>query len=292
MGSRRVRLTLLVCVPLWFAVSLAVGRAWAQVATQDVDDQAGIDPRVEARALFAEGLDLVELEDWVQAEDRFRRVLALHSSHVAAYNLASALVHLGRLVEAAEVLRSISRAQDADAQTRDAAQQLLRQTEPRIGSLIIRISGDMSDVQFALDDKPLELSARVETISVDPGAHVVTAHRDAARLAVGHAIVGGTSPLQVEMSLELPAAVAPPVQAARSSSSRMGPDARALTGANPVRAEPRADDEGGVAWWLWAVGGVAVAAAAAVTVGVAVSGAPATPVAGNTDPPLVRGRVQ
>lgn len=290
-GSRRVRLALLVCVPVWFVACVPADRACAQAAQAALEGEgAAADARTQARALFAEGLELVEREDWAQAEDRFRRVLELHSSHVAAYNLASALVHLGRLVEAAEVLRSITRAEDVDAQTREAAQQLLRETEPRIGSLTIRITGDMTAVQFTLDDKPLELTARVETISVDPGAHVVSARRGTAQLALRDAIVGGTDSLQVEMLLELPAPIATVAQLPHAVPSRHEPDARTLTGADLARAEQR--EGGGVPWWLWAAGGVAIAAAAAVTVAIAASGSEATPIAGTTDPPLVRGRVR
>ena len=61
-----------------------------------------VDPTTEeARRLFAEGIEFVEQERWAEAEERFRRVLVLRGSQVVAYNLASALEHLGRFVEAA-----------------------------------------------------------------------------------------------------------------------------------------------------------------------------------------------
>ena len=54
----------------------------------------------EVRALFDEGLDSSNRRSWSQAEDRFRRCLAIRRSPVIEYNLASALQAQGELVEA------------------------------------------------------------------------------------------------------------------------------------------------------------------------------------------------
>ncbi len=282
LGSRRGWVAFLVCVPLW-----AAGQAGAQPVS------AGSDASVEqARQLFTEGLEFVEADDWVQAEERFRRVLALRSSHVVAYNLASALLNLGHPVEAAELLRSILRAADVDAATRDAAQQLLLATEPQIGTLTIRVSGDMTGVRFALDDKPLEVSAQVHTISVDPGEHSLTAHREGTPLAFERVVIGGGAPLQVEVAVELPAQLVrerPPVRAAAV------PRRPAPVAATALAPEPATDEveSSGSGIWLWAAGGAALATAAAVITVVLVSaGGEAMPVAGDTDPPFVRGRVR
>jgi hypothetical protein len=214
--------------------------------------------------------------------------VALRSSHVASYNLASALVHLQRLVEAAEILRSILRASDVDAPTREAAQQLLLQTEPGIGSLTVRISGDMHGVSFLLDSRPLELTAQVQTISVDPGEHVLVAQRAEKQLAVVRATVGGRAPLQAELLVELPPALAP------SQAVRTLPGARREPGPPPRRTEQdESADSGAMPVWLWAAGGMAVAAAAVVTVlVVAGQGEAPQPVEGDTEPKLVQGRVR
>jgi hypothetical protein len=280
--SCRGWLALLACVPLWFA-----GAAAAQSGASGGRLDTSVD---EARQLFGEGLDFVGQEDWVQAEERFRRVLALRSSHVVAYNLASALVHLGRPVEAAELLRSILRAGDADAPTRDAAQQLLNVTEPQIGTLTIRVSGDRSGVRFALDDKRLELTGQVLTISVDPGEHTLTAHRAQTPLAFERVAIGGKAPLQAELAIDLPAQIAPE----RRYISDVRKPARTAPGAAVALAPPRAEESSssGPGWWLWAGGGAAVAAAAVITVVLVSSGAEVDPVAGDTDPPFVRGRVR
>jgi hypothetical protein len=252
----------------------------------------------QARVLFNEGLQFVEHEDWVQAESRFRSVLMLKSSQVVAYNLASALTHLGRYMEAAELLRAVVRDPAVEASTRDAAQQLLSETEPKIGVLTLRVSGDMQGARVQLDGTALELSEQILTISVDPGEHHVVVERDGGVVASETVQVGGASPLQAELTLALPARIAPnavakaahPAQPRASDASAVGPAAPPVTAPD----EPR-DDEGGGSilgeWWLWAaVGTVAVGGAVA---GVLIaSRGPADPVSGDTSPAVVRGTVK
>lgn len=245
----------------------------------------------EARRLFAEGLGFVEREDWVQAEERFRRVLALRSSHVASYNLASALVHLERLVEAAELLRSILRAGDVDPATREAARQLLSDTEPRIGTLTVRVTGDTSATRFTLDGKPIELTAHVQTLAVDAGAHELNALRAGSVVAAQRVTVGGGEPLQVEVELALPALIAP-AEAVQPPPPEPTPAPRPAVRTTLAYEPPEESTSSNV--WLWVAGGGAVvAAAAAVTIALLLSGSEqAAPVAGDTDPAVIRGRVR
>lgn len=243
----------------------------------------------EARRLFAEGLAFVEQGNWVSAEERFRRVLAQRSSHVVVYNLASALVHLDRLVEGAELLRSILRAADADAETREAAQQLLSETEPRIGTLTVRVSGDATFTAFTLDDKPIELTAQVQTIAVDPGEHRIAALREGAEVASQRVVLGNGQVLQAEVELVLPALITP--QQALRPEPALPPRRVAPPAPRPLRDDEA--DEGGSSFWLWAGGGAVVVAAAAVTLALVLGGSEeAAPVAGDTDPGFIRGRVR
>ena len=193
----------------WLALFLVCCAPWVPVAARAQEPAADASSVDAARRLFAEGLAFVELGNWVSAEERFRQVLAQRSSHVVVYNLASALVHLDRPVEGAELLRSILRAADADAETREAAQQLLSETEPRIGTLTVRVSGDATFTAFTLDDKPIELTAQVQTIAVDPGEHRIAALRDGAEVASQRVALGNGQLLQAEVELLLPALIAP-----------------------------------------------------------------------------------
>jgi hypothetical protein len=280
---RRGWLTLVLCAPIWVAAPLRAQPT--EVPAAPSNEQA----TDQARQLFNEGLGFVEQEDWAQAEDRFRHVLALRSSHVVSYNLASALTHLGRLVESSELLRAIVRDSSADATTHDAATQLLSEIEARIGTLTIRLLGDADGASVSLDDKPLELSGQVQTTAVDPGEHRVVVQRDGVGVAQKSVTVGDPAPLQVEIALELPPRVAP------------GAAAQTMTGANtqPERSSqaiaerglPERESRSVLSrWWFWAGVG-ALVAGGVVTALIAAPSAKATPVAGDTDPPVIHGRV-
>lgn len=260
-----------------------------------------------ARWLFEEGLKFVAAKDWRGAEDRFRRVIALRASHVAAYNLASALDHLGHPVESAELLRAILRDPAAPRDTRDAAEQLLAQVEPGIGTVTVRANGDATDCDLTLDDKPQGLDAFGRAIAVDPGAHSIVVHRDGAVLVLREVRVGGNQPLRVETTIDIAprAGASPPATAAPAPAPILTPVAPAAPPAETAdtrvarsvsNTPPRDDDDddgGGVVeqWWFWAGAG-AVAVGAAVVAVVLVSNArEADPVAGDANPAVVRGMV-
>ena len=253
----------------------------------------------EARKLFAEGLEFVESEDWVQAEERFRRVLAMRGSHVVAYNLASALEHLGRLVEAAELLRPVARDASVEPRTKAAAERLLAQVEPRIGSLTVRLSGDSHGALVRLDDKQVQISEQVLTVSVDPGSHRVVVERDGVIVASRTIQVGDADSLQSSIAIEVP----PRLGASRAAASEPRDDRPRLpfgTLSQPTHAPqgavdpgpPPADDEDSLfeSPWLWVGVGV-VAIGAGVTLALLLSEEDVKPVGGDTDPPVIHGRV-
>lgn len=254
----------------------------------------------EARRLFAEGLEFVEDQDWVQAEERFRRVLATRGSHVVAYNLASALEHLGRLVEAAELLRPVARDASVEPRTKVAAERLLAQIEPRIGSLTVRLSGDSQGALVRLDDKQVQISEQVLTVSVDPGAHRVVVERDGVIVASRTVQVGGDGALQTSLAIEIPPRMAVPGGSGTGSAAKttipLGslrpPGTQAPKAALDPRPAPRDDEQDSLlsSPWLWAGIGV-VAIGAGVTTVLLLSGDQAAPVRGDTDPPVVHGKV-
>ncbi len=262
---------------------------------------AGLDETTEeARRLFAEGLDFVEGEDWAQAEERFRRVLAMRGSHVVAYNLASALEHLGRLVEAAELLRPVARDATVEPRTQVAAERLLAQIEPRIGSLTVRLSGDSQAALVRLDDKQVQISEQVLTVSVDPGAHRVVVERDGVIVASQTVQVGGDASLQSSIAIDVPPRLTAVGGAlsAKPGSSRLPLGSLTPEGSRAPRAAidsdrpAPADEDDSVlgAWWLWTAVGVVVVGAGVTVAMIAMDEDP-KPVRGDTDPPVVRGRV-
>jgi hypothetical protein len=249
----------------------------------------------QARLLFSEGLQYVENEDWVQAEARFRGVLLLRASHVVAYNLASALSHLGRLMEAAELLRGIVRDASAEPSARSAAEQLLAETEQRIGTLTLRVAGDSAGAVVTLDGSRLELG-EILTISVDPGEHRVMVERDS-RLVTSETVqIGGAAPLQVSLTLNLPPRIVPVAVARAAQPARQAPPGSAV-GARTAPSDSAGDDDDSgdsifESWWLWTAVGAVAAGGAITGILIARGGDDADPISGDTDPPLLRGTVK
>lgn len=254
-------------------------------AAPSADAQAQLD---QARKLFEEGLAHVEAGNWVAAEQAFRSVLALRSSPVVAYNLASALARLGRLIESAEMLRAIVRDNTVDAATRDPAQHLLNEIEPQIGSITVRVLGSTENLVLRLDERTLGAGELIQAISVDPGVHLVLAEREGKTLASQEVKVGGAAPLIAEVTLDL----------REKPKAEVVPDLRVSE--LPREEQPRQTqhtDESSV-WsspWLWSSAAAVVLVTVGVIAVVALSsgGDPelADPVTGTTDPPVIRGRV-
>jgi hypothetical protein len=252
----------------------------ASAAADAAADAASLD---QARDLFEQGLQQVEAGDWAGAEQSFRRVLAVKSSAVVSYNLASALARLGRLIESADLLRIVVRDPSVDVGTRDPAQQLLAEIEAQIGSLTVRVQGDGHELVLQLDGRVLSQGELVQTVSVDPGEHVVLASRKGKTLATETVQVGGRAPLKAEVLFDLREKIV----------AKPKPDPRVSQ--LPEEREPRSSSDQDSIWaspWLWAGAGAVVVAGVVIVAAVALGGETTfeRPVSGDTDPPVIRGR--
>lgn len=280
---------LIALLALWLAIC-AVPSAHAQELAPEPAPAAGDAAQLDqARKLFEEGLAHVEVGNWVEAEQAFRRVLTLRSSPVVTYNLASALARLGRLIESAEMLRAIVRDNTVDAATRDPAQSLLAEIEPQIGSLTVRVLGDTDGLLLRLDERTLGTGELIQAISVDPGVHLVVAERDGKVLASQEVKVGGAAPLIAEVTLDLrepeqPMPIAPDLRVSKLPSEERPRDTR-----------PSDESSAWSSPWLWGGAAAVVLVTVGVIAAIALSsgGDPelADPVSGTTDPPIIRGRV-
>jgi len=229
----------------------------------------------QARALYEEGVAAAESEQWALAADRFERAQSLRPSAATAYNLAAALDHLGRLVEAAEVLRAMLRDESTPAQVRTAANTSLARIEPRIATLTIHVSGASDDTRIVLDGVPLKPLQLDVGIPVDPGMHVIAAWRD--RTSLEEKSVTAAEGTSTELTLAIPAEV----PASAAATTRAAPDltvptatsiAPTTTPTTPSR-HARRDDSVLSQWWFWtAVGLVVGGAAVTATVMVAQEG--------------------
>jgi hypothetical protein len=247
-----------------------------------------------ARVLFAEGLDFVAKQDWWNAADRFKQVRAIKSSPVVSYNLASALAEVGQLVESSKLLTQLLGDSQADAETRRAAQLLLSKIEPNIGSLSINVYGNSDGCSFTLDGQPIEIVNGAASQRVDVGPHKVTVERDGETILNPQVTVGGALPLHAQLSLEIPAKQKPqpvarlePTRARLPPSPRKEPELRLTTPAPAPRDEGEDDESVFEQWWLWAGAGAVVAGGVVAALVLTRSDDP-TPVAGDTNPPVIR----
>ncbi|MBI2894836.1 MAG: hypothetical protein HYY06_14875 [Deltaproteobacteria bacterium] len=223
---------------------------------------AGAQPSEEdtaaARVLFEEGRRLASEESWSEAADRFRRALSLRASPAIRYNLAVALEHIGKLVEASEQLRLAAREAPERDPARRPAEQLLASIGPRIGRLTVYVEADLAGAEVLLDGRPLAAALFGVATPVDPGVHVVTVRRGAAERSREVEISEGG-----EARLTAPELPASPAAGTSRPGFVAGP-------ASDRRDEPAPVGQGGVSWPL------VLAGAGLVGGGVAVDLAPSS----------------
>jgi hypothetical protein len=288
-----------------FVVLVALGRAAsaqhglppvpppvAPAQTQHVEQPAAEPSEADlerARVLFTQGLDFVAQHDWRAAAERFEQVLAIRSSPVVSYNLASALAEQGERVESSKLLTQLLGDVQADAETRRAALLLLNKIEPQIGTLSISVYGNSKDCSFTLDGEPLEIAGAALSLRVDVGDHTVTVERDGLTILSPQVTIGGTSPMLAQLALEIPPRPRP--MQVTLPPPRKAVDLQLSRPKNPPRREEPRDDESVLEpWWLWAGAGAIVAGAVVATL-VLTSSDEAKPIAGDTDPAWIRTRV-
>lgn len=211
----------------------------------------------QARSLYEEGVAAAESADWDLAADRFRRAQSLRPSAATAFNLAAALEHVGKLVEAGELLRSVLRVPDCPVAVENAAQTLLSDIEPRLAALTIHLVGMRDGVVVDLDGTELKPSQLDVNIPVDPGQHEILVRQGDERLVEESVRTSEGASREVTLAVPEP----PP---APELSVDMSAAAPTVSYAAPL---DRASNDGSIVttWWFWTAIGV-VAAGTAVTV--------------------------
>ena len=176
----------------------------------------GTGERALARSLFHQGLECLDAEDLPCAAERFTRSHELRPSAVVAYNLASVLANLGRVVHAAELLRWIRRS-NANPEVKEAAAALLPTITPQIAHWTLRAEGSTEGVRFYLDGRALPEQIIGVRAPVDPGEHRVEARRG--EETVADTTFSAEAQGNVEASLDVPA---PPVPTPEETAERGG----------------------------------------------------------------------
>jgi hypothetical protein len=266
----------------WLALCLLLGcvqlvcRVPLAAAQSDVDATRD----ASARTFFEEGVRMAEQGNWVDAEDRFRRALTLRSSPVIAYNLASALVERGKLVEASETVRRVLADENVDPQLKQSAARMSTDLQQRISHLTVDVSGWQPGDSALLDGNALlEAQLRIE-IPIDPGSHQLRIER-AGNTAAWQSIT--LAPGERQQVILVARALAPSATSLAQGTHTVQPTAAQSSTAD---AHPSVFGR----WWFWTGAAAVVGAGVVVAVLAAQGGSAASerPYQGNVPPGSIR----
>jgi hypothetical protein len=290
---------------LWPAFAAALAVLGAAVA--HAQDGPSAQQSAAARALFEEGVELADRGEWQDAADRFARSLSLRESPVVAYNLASALVHVDRLVEASELLQGVVRDESAPAAARDAARALLDQVQPRLARLTVHLEGDPTGAALVIDERVIPSEMVGVAVPADPGIRFVRAVRDEDIVAEQEVDLAEGSSAEVRLEVpppparrdpgfrpgealrsDLPDPLEPEDGEASRTAERAHVQVRRPRRPRTPAPEPESDSILTEAWF-WIGVGALVVLGAGIGIGVAIGSADevAPGVNGTADPPLI-----
>ena len=225
--------------------------------------------RATARALAREGFEALKTDDFVTAEDRFRRADALVHAPTLVVDHARALVGLGRLVEAHEryslVLREGVSPNAAWPWKRAYAdaQKEIEVIKQRLAWLTIEVAGPTAptEPQVSVDGKPIPAAAVGVRRATDPGERTIKAGAPGFFSKEETVVLGEGAEQTVRFELE---AMPPEMVAAETPPDTSGPAPTRERPTDTAPAEPGRDDTlayvalgvGGAGLVAWGVSGV------------------------------------
>lgn len=130
--------------------------------------------QAEARRLFEAGRDHADAERWPDAVTAFEGSRALLERPSTLFNLASALVRVGRALDALETVEALERIADPD---RDRAllsgmAELRARAESSLRHVVLTVTPDTAIVE--VDGQPVEGAGARRELMLDPGPHAAT----------------------------------------------------------------------------------------------------------------------
>jgi hypothetical protein len=229
----------------------------------------------DADQLVEEGVILLQDGEYRAAERTLRAAHEIAPSPRAAYNLSTALIALGRLVEAVEVLETLTREPVTDWSMASAAQARLAEIRPRLARATVRIIGAASAGHaVAIDDRPLRPEALARTVAVDAGLHRITLTTSSGEVIRTREIyVAEGSHSDVDLDVHALSAAVPLPQAVLAHEAVRERRTRAL---DTERDEPGLLSR----WWFWTGAAAVVAGAVVVALLVSADGVAAAPTMG------------
>lgn len=131
------------------------------------------DAASEARRHFEAGAAHARADRWTEALEEFRASDALLPRASTEFNVASALVRLGRDREALAVLDALDARTDLDAALRTDVGALRAAAEDAMRTLVVSVRP--AETRIEIDGEVAEGEGGERSIRVDPGAHVLVA---------------------------------------------------------------------------------------------------------------------
>lgn len=127
--------------------------------------------QAEARRLFEEGRAHAEAERWPAAVTSFEGSRALLERPSTLFNLASALVRVGRSLEALEALDVLERIADPrrDRAMLDGVPDLRARADSSLRHVVLTVAPETALLE--VDGEPIEGSGPRRELTLDPGAH-------------------------------------------------------------------------------------------------------------------------
>lgn len=199
-----------------------------------------------ARALYREGARFASQGLWREAREQFAHALQLRESPLLHYNLALACENSGYLVEALDHFRSFLRLDNEPAShpRRVLATRAIAVIEPVVAHIVIDVQQPGSDIEIALDGRPIPAALWNVAISVDPGEHFIDARSTTRGISQQSTVVSDGQSVTVGLQWTAPPNALSTSHADAGVDS-LSPDAStgaviALSATLPVRQAPTA----------------------------------------------------
>lgn len=195
---------------------LVLAASWpVRANSQDTDSPAAVDPQdapsdaapaqvEEARRLFLEGIEFGRRERWADAARSFEASLNVLPRASSAFNLASALYRLGRIVEAQAFLERYRSLAAPDDPNHQAAVALLGELSLAMARITLYL--DPPESQVVIDGKHRAGEGRLRELPMDPGVHSLEVRARGYHSYVEQLRVSRGQPMAREIALDpLPA---------------------------------------------------------------------------------------
>jgi tetratricopeptide (TPR) repeat protein len=219
---------------LWCFFVAALTAAVAQPAHAQAEDQAA------ARALFAEGRQLMKKGEYAAACRKLEAARALYTSAGTLLNLADCYEHLGRIASAWTEFGEAATVADRSNRPQDGTEARRRQgaLEPSLGHLTVQVADAVPGLVLKRDGVTLTEAAWGSALPVDAGKHTVTAEAPGYEpwsTSVTAADRTGSTTVQIPLlravavALPLKQPVTPPAQSSADAAPRSVSHALAWT---------------------------------------------------------------